>query len=100
MSHVNEIHRMWVDFGTHVSQKINVCSISALRWHQGEQTLALDKFRARNRRILLATDVAARGLFIDIVIDLDPPPNIKTYIHRVGRTAGAGKARYAELFVI
>ncbi|KAK6531692.1 ribosomal RNA processing protein [Orbilia ellipsospora] len=56
---------------------------------------ALNKFKAGSRNILVATDVAARGLDIptvDYVINYDIAGDSKTYIHRVGRTARAGRS--------
>ncbi|KAJ5692882.1 ATP-dependent rRNA helicase rrp3 [Penicillium macrosclerotiorum] len=63
---------------------------------------ALNKFRSRSRNLLIATDVAARGLDIpavDFVVNCDLPSDSKTYIHRVGRTARAGKSGRAFSFV-
>ena len=63
---------------------------------------ALNKFKSGDRNILVATDVASRGLDIpnvDMVINYDIPSNAKDYVHRVGRTARAGKAGRSVAFV-
>lgn len=63
---------------------------------QSKRLMMLNKFKANEsgRSILFATEVAGRGLDIpsvDVVLNYDLPPNSKDYIHRVGRTARAGR---------
>jgi len=57
--------------------------------------VTLKRFKEKKFSVLVATDVAARGLDvpnIDLVIQVEPPKDAETYIHRAGRTARAGKA--------
>ncbi len=59
---------------------------------QAERIAALEAFRARKVQILVATDIAARGLDIDDishVINYDLPQSVEDYVHRVGRTGRA-----------
>jgi superfamily II DNA/RNA helicase len=61
--------------------------------NQNQRQRALDAFTAGHPRVLVATDVAARGIHVDdvdLVVQFDPPNDHKDYLHRSGRTARAG----------
>ena len=69
---------------------------------QGARESALKDFKSLKRDILVATDVAARGIDIDgitHVINYQCPEDEKTYVHRIGRTARAGASGIAVTFV-
>lgn len=69
---------------------------------QWQRQRALEAFRENEVKILLATDVASRGLDIDNVthvINYDAPESYDDYIHRIGRTGRAGKRGMALTFV-
>ena len=72
--------------------------VSVARIHggrsQGQRNRALDDFRTETVRVLVATDIAARGIDIDHVahvINFDLPQVAEDYIHRIGRTGRAGR---------
>ncbi|KAG6461469.1 hypothetical protein O3G_MSEX012650 [Manduca sexta] len=74
----------------------NVCLHGFMR--QRERAAALTQFRSNLKCTLVATDVAARGLDIptvDLVVNHKLPLHVKEYIHRVGRTARAGRSGLA-----
>ena len=80
-----------------VAQRLNAAGISAAPIHgnksQTARTEALDAFRADRVRVLVATDIAARGIDVENithVVNYDLPNEPETYVHRIGRTARAG----------
>ncbi len=69
---------------------------------QEERTEAIQQFKAGTRDVLVATDVASKGLdFPDIqhVINFDMPKEIEDYVHRIGRTGRCGKTGVATSFI-
>jgi superfamily II DNA/RNA helicase len=70
---------------------------------QANRERALAQFSSGKLPVLVATDVAARGLHIDgvdIVMHYDPPEDHKTYLHRSGRTARAGETGVAVMLLL
>ena len=62
---------------------------------QNQREVTIKRFKDAKFQVLVATDVAARGLDIpnvELVIQLEPPKDTESYIHRSGRTARAGKS--------
>lgn len=71
--------------------------------NQFQRDAVMKKFRSRTTDILVATDVAARGIDvdnIDIVVNYDIPEHEEYYVHRIGRTGRAGKTGQAYTFVV
>lgn len=69
---------------------------------QGQRQRALESFKASRTTILVATDVAARGIDVsDIthVINYSQPHTYQDYVHRIGRAGRAGRAGYALTFI-
>jgi len=70
--------------------------------NHGQRQRALLKFKSGNARVLVATDVAARGIHVEDVthvINYDLPQTFEDYIHRIGRTGRAAKRGKALTFV-
>jgi superfamily II DNA/RNA helicase len=69
---------------------------------QGQRQRALDSFKASKTKVLVATDVAARGIdVVDIthVINYSQPQSYQDYVHRIGRAGRAGRVGHALTFV-
>jgi superfamily II DNA/RNA helicase len=81
-----------------LSESLTTAGVPAARLHgdlnQNQRNRNLQRFMSGEVRVLVATDVAARGIHVDdiaMVIQVDPPEEYKTYLHRSGRTGRAGK---------
>jgi ATP-dependent RNA helicase DeaD len=69
---------------------------------QGEREKIVDRLRSGALRVLVATDVAARGLDVErigLVVNFDLPRGAEPYVHRIGRTGRAGRAGEAITFI-
>lgn len=89
-----------------VCKALNNAGIRADEIHgnksQNYRVQALDKFKSNRIQVLVATDVAARGIDVSNVshvINYQKPKNIDSYIHRVGRTGRAGNSGKAYTFI-
>ena len=90
----------------HVAEKLRRAGLVATALHgdlsQGARSRALANFKAGNVRVLLATDLAARGIDIlrlPVVVNFDLPRSAVDYTHRIGRTGRAGETGLAISFV-
>lgn len=85
-----------------LAKRLNKVNINAAAIHgnksQAQRTKALDGFKRGNVQVLVATDIAARGIDIDqlaTVINFDLPHVPEDYVHRIGRTGRAGASGVA-----
>jgi superfamily II DNA/RNA helicase len=88
-------------------QRLRVHGVQAAAMHgdlaQAQRERALARFRSGAVKALVATDVAARGIHVDgiaNVVNYDPPEDHTAYVHRVGRTARAGRAGIGTTLVL
>ena len=88
-----------------IAQQLEKRGVDAAAIHgnksQGARQRALEGFKAGRVRVLVATDIAARGIDVDEVshvINFDLPNEPESYVHRIGRTARAGAAGVALSF--
>ena len=89
-----------------LARQLRAKGVPAVTMHgdmtQQARERALQRFEEKHVGVLVATDVAARGLDLDditLVVNYDPPLEDKGYVHRVGRTARAGRTGTSVTFV-
>ncbi len=81
-----------------ITERLREVGVAAESLHggkaQNQRSRVLERFKTGRTPVLVATDVAARGIHvdgIDLVVHVDPPADHKDYLHRAGRTARAGE---------
>ncbi|KAJ1973173.1 ribosomal RNA processing protein [Dimargaris verticillata] len=88
---------------THLLRHLRIPAVGLFgKMPMEKRSAALEKFKKGKRSVLVATDIASRGLdipHVDVVLNYDLPKNSKEYIHRVGRTARAGRSGKSISFV-
>ena len=89
-----------------VERKLRRADVAVAAIHsdktQAQRTRALDGFRDGRVRVLVATDIASRGIdvpAVDVVVNMELPVETESYVHRIGRTARAGESGAAVSFV-
>jgi len=90
-----------------LAKQLTAVGVRAAGLHGGKsqnlRTRTLAEFREGNIGVLVATDVAARGIHVDdvsLVVHIDPPADHKDYMHRAGRTARAGESGVVVTLVL
>lgn len=88
-----------------IAQQLRSIGVNSAEIHSnrslGQRREALDGFKSGKYRVLVATDIAARGIDvkgIELVVNYDLPSNSDDYVHRIGRTARAGAGGHAITF--
>jgi ATP-dependent RNA helicase RhlE len=113
VDHINEVGGLTLVFvrtkrgADRLVQRLTRAGVSAVAMHGDMSQIArqrsLEKFEKRKVSVLVATDVAARGLDIEDVehvVNYDPPEEDKGYLHRTGRTGRAGRDGIAITYVL
>lgn len=85
-----------------VMQKVRAMGVKVAEIHSnrsmGQRKQAIEGFKRGRYRVLVATDIAARGIdisMIELVVNYDLPDDVENYVHRIGRTGRAGREGHA-----
>src|SRR6185437_6065520 len=85
-----------------VCERLEAAGVGAVALHgnksQSQRVKSLDRFSSGRARVLVATDIASRGIDVSGVINYDLPVEPESYVHRIGRTGRAGASGIAISF--